>query len=108
MRVQVWPQRHRIRALRKVPSKNMKKKLAAPKNYMGEWFGHRVYPQVKCATVPISEFSSSKCPFLSASTQTTRECVKSDNSKGVCTITTTTGTTKDWIVCPYPSLYLKI
>ena len=82
----------------------MKKKSAAPKNYIGEWFGYRVYPEVKCGDVPATEFTSKKCPFLSASTGTIRECVKNDNSKGVCTITTTTGKTQDWMVCPYRSL----
>lgn len=82
----------------------MKKKVAAPKNYIGEWFGHRLYPSVKCDHVPATTFSSLRCPFLSASTGNARDCVKTDNSKGVCTITTTTGSTRDWMVCPYRSL----
>jgi hypothetical protein len=82
----------------------MKKKATAPKNYIGEWYGARLYPTVKCTSRPVTHFTSELCPFLSASTGTDRQCVKTENSKGVCTITTTAGSTRDWMVCPFRSL----
>ena len=39
-----------------------------------------------------------------ASTGTERQCVKSENSRGVCTVTTTSGATRDWMVCPFRAL----
>jgi len=80
------------------------KKNPLPRNYIGEWFGHRLYPTVKCTDADIRDFLSDRCPFLSEVVGHDCQCVKNDNSKGVCTITTTTTGVRDWMVCPYRSL----
>ncbi|MBK9214196.1 MAG: hypothetical protein IPM59_01125 [Chloracidobacterium sp.] len=76
------------------------------RNFIGEWFGHRIFPTIKASEQDISDFLSHECPFLSQVLRESRKCVKSENSLGVCTITTTTVETKDWMVCPYRSLDL--
>lgn len=78
-------------------------KPRAPRgNYVSEWFGHRMYPQVVTSGNSLSDQTHERCPFLSGVTDETRECIKPPASKGVCTISTATGSTRqDWLVCPY-------
>lgn len=76
------------------------------RNFIGEWFGHRIFPTIKAQPGDVADFQSRECPFLSQVLRDSRRCVKNDNSLGVCTITTTTVETKDWMVCPYRSLDL--
>ena len=75
-----------------------------PKNYIGEWYGRRLYPDVKCTGGDVDEFRAKQCPFLSSMTRSASACVKPSNSSGVCTITTTKNGVRDWMVCPYRAL----
>ncbi len=76
-----------------------------PGNYVSEWFGHRLYPDVVATERSRSDQSDERCSFLSEATGTTRQCVKRDASKGVCTINSASnGTRQDWLVCPYRAL----
>lgn len=71
-------------------------------NYVSEWFGHRMYPNVVTSGTSQSDQAQEKCPFLSHVTDEFRECIKAPAAKGVCTISTATAATRqDWLVCPY-------
>lgn len=70
------------------------------KNFISEWFGHRIYP----AVVPggTADQRDKRCPFLSEVKGQAQECVKTARSAGVCTISTTSnGPRQDWVACPY-------
>ena len=73
-------------------------------NFISEWYGVRLYPSVFGESVSIAPFRSGCCPFLSDTLGTRTQCIKSPNSSGVCTITTTKKEVRDWIVCPYRAL----
>lgn len=46
-----------------------------------------------------------RCPVLSAAKAADTSCIKSEASKGVCTVSTHSGRTRqDWLVCPYRAL----
>lgn len=75
-----------------------------PNNYIGEWFGRRLFPNVRVGKDDIAHIESGQCPFLSEAFGRNVECQKPANSHGVCTITTTRPTQADWIVCPYRAL----
>lgn len=80
-----------------------------PGNYISEWFGYRTFPQVARAPEMIKVQSERQCPFLSASTGESRECIKSETSKGVCTISTVSaGKRDDWLVCPYRAVHTEL
>jgi hypothetical protein len=81
--------------------------MPLPKNFIGEWFGHRIYPDVKTTAEDIRDFHVGGCPFLSEAIGHPTKCVKNANSSGVCTITTTGKEVRDWMVCPYRSLDLS-
>lgn len=71
-------------------------------NYVSEWFGHRMYPNVITSAASLSDQAQEKCPFLSAVTDEHRHCIKAPAARGVCTISTATAATRqDWLVCPY-------
>ncbi|MHA3904561.1 PDDEXK family nuclease [Castellaniella sp. WN] len=71
-------------------------------NYVSEWFGQRIYPDVKLDVSAITGANTSRCPFLSNILHTTTVCVKAENSRGVCTINSSSnGSRQDWLVCPY-------
>ena len=76
----------------------------APSNYIAEWFGVRLYPQVKCRPSHVEAILANLCPFLTAVLRHRTRCVKPNNALGVCTIATTRAETKDWVVCPYRAL----
>jgi Restriction endonuclease NotI len=78
-------------------------------NYIAEWFGHRVFPVVAQTDETLSDQQDSRCPFLTEVTGETRECVKRERSKGVCTISSTSnGPRQDWLVCPFRALDLTL
>jgi hypothetical protein len=78
---------------------------AASRPHIAEWFGHRIFPTVSSGPTPIADQRSSRCPFLSQTLQETRQCVKAENSRGVCTISASSnGPRQDWLVCPYRAL----
>lgn len=82
-----------------------KKDKPAEGNFVSEWFGHRVYPQVVSTPTSIADQQSERCPFLSEATGEERKCIKLDNAKGVCTISSVSnGPRQDWLVCPYRAL----
>jgi len=71
-------------------------------NHISEWLGHRIYPTVKleASTFTGSEFGS--CPFLTEALGQNTTCVKSENSFGVCSVSSVSnGPMQDWLVCPY-------
>ena len=74
------------------------------KNFIGEWYGRRIYPSVEIPPEDTLKLRRGECPFLTTATGRPNQCVKADNSKGVCTITTTLSGLNDWIVCPYRAL----
>lgn len=71
-------------------------------NFIAEWFGHRIYPQVVVSKQTVSQQTGAICPFLSRVEVEPEKCVKPEKSKGVCTISSTSnGLRQDWVVCPY-------
>ena len=76
---------------------------ASAPNFISEWYGVRLYPSASGAGVSdaIELFRNRRCPFLSSALEEPTPCTKNRNSSGVCTITTTKGGNRDWIVCPY-------
>lgn len=73
--------------------------------YVSEWFGHRVHPTVAVSPDAIGDQKEKRCPFLSTATHTRTECIKSQNAKGVCTISAcSNGPRQDWLVCPFRAL----
>ena len=77
-------------------------------NYVSEWYGVRLYPSPSGASAAINLLRERQCPFLSDALEAPTKCIKSANSAGVCTITTTRTGVKDWIVCPYRTLERQI
>jgi site-specific DNA-methyltransferase (adenine-specific) len=71
-------------------------------NYVSEWFGQRIFPTVHLEVASVTGKRSNQCPFLSSVQKRPCECVKNENSKGVCTISSSSnGTRQDWLACPY-------
>src|SRR4051812_6240593 len=86
------------------------RKAASLNNVVAEWFGHRIYPDVRLGRRTIDDQTRALCPFLSRVEVEPELCVKKEASKGVCTISSTSnGRRQDWVVCPYrifePSLF---
>jgi hypothetical protein len=78
-------------------------------NYVSEWFGHRVYPDVVSNAGAVKDQVTERCPFLSAATGETRQCIKNPKSKGVCSVSCiSNGPRQDWLVCPYRALNTEI
>lgn len=76
-----------------------------PNNFIAEWFGHRVYPIVAETRDSLRDQEAERCPFLTKVTGKKTGCVKRENSKGVCTISSTSNRTRqDWLVCPFRAL----
>ena len=74
-------------------------------NFVSEWFGHRLHPTVTETPQSLTDQQNKRCPFLSAALHATVECVKSDASKGICTISSSSnGPRQDWLVCPFRAL----
>lgn len=73
--------------------------------HLAEWFGHRVFPTVANHTQAQRDQRSQRCPFLSQVAERDYNCVKRENSKGVCTVSAgSNGHRQDWLVCPYRAL----
>jgi hypothetical protein len=71
-------------------------------NFISEWFGQRIYPEVRLDSKTISGSNWGLCPFLSSIKRQQTSCIKAETAFGVCTINSVGGDTrKDWIVCPY-------
>lgn len=76
-----------------------------PGNFIAEWFGHRVYPVVAETPMSLQDQGAERCPFLTEVTGKQTKCVKRANSKGVCTISSTSnGSRQDWLACPFRAL----
>lgn len=83
----------------------MAKRTEPRGNFVSEWFGHRVYPNVVSSPDALAGQRAESCPFLSAATGEARICIKKRDSSGVCTISSVSnGTRQDWLVCPYRAL----
>ena len=71
-------------------------------NFVSEWFGYRTYPEVLGGAEALRIQTEGRCPFLTSVTRQERDCVKTESSSGVCTISNASnGTRQDWLVCPY-------
>ncbi|CAM2308826.1 hypothetical protein EPIRMAN_GEN20615_16575 [Ralstonia mannitolilytica] len=71
-------------------------------NYVSEWFGQRIYPEVRLEVSAVAGSNSGKCPFLGEVLHRPTNCTKNENSKGVCTISSSSnGPRQDSLVCPY-------
>src|SRR5882672_1809915 len=85
-------------AKRRQPSSARKSKNTRG-NFISEWFGQRVFPLVR---LDVKALRHGSCPFLSDVLEDSTACVKNENSKGVCTISSASnGPRQDWLVCPY-------
>lgn len=81
------------------------KNTAVGNNFVSEWFGHRVYPVTAATPESLADQRDLRCPFLTEATGKQHSCVKSKQSEGVCTISSTSnGSVQDWLVCPYRAL----
>lgn len=75
---------------------------AAKGNFVSEWFGQRIYPTVRMDMAAMTGKKAGKCPFLSNILKQGTDCVKNENSLGVCSINSSSnGPRQDWLVCPY-------
>lgn len=73
--------------------------------HVAEWFGHRVFPLVADSQAASDTQRNETCPFLTATLRRETECIKSENSRGVCAISAeSNGPRQDWLVCPYRAL----
>lgn len=71
-------------------------------NFVSEWFGQRIYPTVRLDVAQVTGDNAGRCSFLSEVLHRSTNCVKSANSSGVCTVSSTSnGPRQDWLVCPY-------
>lgn len=71
-------------------------------NFVSEWYGQRIYPQVRLNIAAVLGPNAGQCPFLGCVLQALTPCVKNTNSAGVCTISSVSnGPRQDWLVCPY-------
>lgn len=78
-------------------------------NFISEWFGQRIYPDVRLDFKSVSGTNWGTCPFLSAVKREKAKCIKAENAFGVCTISSAAGEAhKDWLVCPYRVIDSKI
>lgn len=82
-----------------------KREVEARGNYISEWFGHRVFPIVSSTPEALADQQAHRCPFLSAATGESRECIKTQAALGTCTINSSSnGQRQDWLICPYRAL----
>jgi hypothetical protein len=80
----------------------MPKTTGSRGNHVSEWFGQRIHPEVRLDVASVSGQNAGRCPFLGRVLRRPTPCTKSDNSKGVCTISSSSnGPRQDWLVCPY-------
>lgn len=71
-------------------------------NHISEWLGHRIYPSVRLDVSAFTGAHFGSCPFLTEALGQSTKCVKSENSFGVCSVSSVSnGPTQDWLVCPY-------
>jgi len=64
-----------------------------------------VFPIVASGPKPSGDQGSGQCPFLTQTVGEAMTCVKTANSRGVCTISASSnGPRQDWLVCPYRAL----
>lgn len=86
---------------------NVNSASAAPDagNFVSEWFGHRIYPQIVSSSEAISDQQAERCPFLTSAIGDARTCIKAPAARGICTISSVSnGSRQDWLVCPYRAL----
>jgi len=80
----------------------LKDSSAESGNHISEWLGHRIYPTVKLDVSTFTGLDFGSCPFLTEALGQKTNCVKSENSFGVCSVSSVSnGSVQDWLVCPY-------
>lgn len=78
-------------------------------NFIGEWFGYRIYPKANARPDALQTWKAQTCPYLSRATGEHAKCVKAEASLGVCSISTDTPLgRRDWLVCPYRAFDPKL
>ncbi|MCP9621729.1 hypothetical protein FOH10_30205 [Nocardia otitidiscaviarum] len=74
-------------------------------NFIAEFFGHRVYPEVVSTEAARNDQATGTCPFLTAAKLVETSCVKAETSRGVCVVNTAVDNERyDWLVCPNRAL----
>ncbi|MET7768200.1 hypothetical protein [Nocardia sp. NPDC005366] len=74
-------------------------------NFIAEFFGHRVYPEVVSTKAAKADQAKETCPFLTSAKTVETRCVKRATSRGVCVVSTAVETRRyDWLVCPNRAL----
>lgn len=74
-------------------------------NFIAEFFGHRVFPEVVSTEAARNDQAKALCPFLTAAKMVETPCVKADASRGVCVVNTAVDHDRyDWLVCPHRAL----
>lgn len=64
-----------------------------------------MYPLVVSTEGSTADQKAERCPFLTMSKEVDTLCIKSANSRGVCTVNSPIGgERKDWLVCPYRAM----
>lgn len=92
-----------------IRSKHASRRHAREGNFVSEWFGHRIYPSIADSRRALNDQQRERCPFLSEITETEQACIKSESSRGVCTISSASnGVRQDWLVCPYRAIDVEI
>lgn len=75
-------------------------------NFITEWFGYRVWPEVNASAAARRDQPARLCPFLTSAKRETTVCIKTargyDEPTGVCTISSdSNGVREDWLACPF-------
>ena len=71
-------------------------------NYISEWFGQRISPEVRLDDNAISGSNWGICPFLSGIKRERTTCIKTENTFGALYINSVgVDARRDWLVCPY-------
>jgi len=74
-------------------------------NFISEWFGHRVHPEVISDVKALDDQRKKRCPFLTDAKKEETQCIKAPASKGVCTVSSVSNLIRqDWLACPYRAI----
>lgn len=70
-------------------------------NFLAEWYGFRVWPDVDDSDVAQRYQMGENCPFITAATGREMPCAKQGRT-GICTISSpSNGVRQDWLACPF-------
>lgn len=94
--------RNKLRGKRSTMGKHTPAATNTKGNFVSEWFGQRIYPGIRMDIAAMTGKKAGKCPFLTSILKKDADCVKNENSLGVCSISSSSnGPRQDWLVCPY-------